>query len=159
MENEIENLESETQIEKPYTNIGVQPIINIGNTLFMKFDVNDGENLHYCMMHETDDGILIDLMLDIVVFWDCKSHAVLNYGERFDGAWWGYKNDNRLRVVSFDITTFVNTPVMHDGMVLTDNTRDVFIEDETLQCVVCGADKSVNMKLGEPAYICPHWHF
>lgn len=160
---EVEN------VEKKYSELNVgaysYPVVTIGNELFLKFDVNDGEQIYYSWMHETDDGILIDMMLDIVVWHECKSHANLNYGDRPDGAYWGYKN-GKLSYMNSDNIEHVNTPTFLHGDELTSPKSGDYIQDETIQCVYCGADKVVYGKKGgfaaiafdEVTFGCPHWH-
>jgi hypothetical protein len=143
------------KIEKEYSelNAGLHsyPLVNIGNELYLKFDVNDGESVYYQLMHEFE-GMVISMGLSLVVYHECKSHLLL---EQTEFHYWGYPQ-GKLNELKSECVTQVNFPI---SVSLTDASPMTYIEDDVLSCRHCGADKSVNMKLGYPSYICPYWHF
>jgi len=158
------------KIEKEYSELNAglysYPLVNIGNELYLKFDVNDGENIHYNLMYEFE-GMVFSMGLSLVVYWDCKSHLLL---EQTEFNYWGYPQ-GKLNEMKDEWITQVNFPI---SVSLTDASPMTYIEDDVLSCRYCGADKVVygrksdpHMKKlygiavgrDEPSYGCPYWHY
>tara|TARA_Y100000004_G_C8879832_1_gene397103 strand:+ start:351 stop:857 length:507 start_codon:yes stop_codon:yes gene_type:complete len=166
----VDQVDNKKQIEKEYTQLNgannhSYPIVNIGNELYLKFDVNDGHDIYYSLMIEYE-GILIPMGIDLVVLWECKSHLLM---QQTEWLYWGYPN-GKLEVMHDSWSVLTSFPIFAE---LTDGSPMRFIEDETLFCRWCGSEKvvygrksdrhmrkvnGIATSYDEPQYGCPNWH-